>query len=206
MDFQERMIQFQSTLPAWGETKARPAAPAGDDFNPLSPHGERLGGNVSVSAHGTISIHSPRMGRDLLGKQYRLYNKYFNPLSPHGERLKKFGNFASQTYFNPLSPHGERLAAHHGRNVRQRFQSTLPAWGETKSVEGNSPVHGKFQSTLPAWGETNASSLCHGVPIFQSTLPAWGETVGHGRADVAVIISIHSPRMGRDRASWKIRN
>ena len=33
---------------------------------------------------------------------------------------------------------------------------------------------------------------------FQSTLPAWGETEAQGRVAVRGLISIHSPRMGRD--------
>ncbi len=55
---------FQSTLPAWGETDLIPR-------------------HAVVLA---ISIHSPRMGRDLArgGGQNDSHN--FNPLSPHGER------------------------------------------------------------------------------------------------------------------------
>ena len=38
------------------------------NFNPLSPHGERR--TVSTTANGpkSISIHSPRMGRDISGE------------------------------------------------------------------------------------------------------------------------------------------
>ena len=36
--------------------------------------------------------------------------------------------------------------------------------------------------------------------LFQSTLPAWGETARCGIASVKAAISIHSPRMGRDKA------
>ena len=55
-----------------------------------------------------------------------------------------------------------------------------------------------FQSTLPAWGETTVRTTddyCYG---FQSTLPAWGETQSDIETYVATLISIHSPRMGRD--------
>ena len=106
------------------------------------------------------------------------------------------------------------------RCVVSRFQSTLPAWGETTSPAGapgaeqisiHSPCMGRdnqsspsnsaaivFQSTLPAWGETAVHVVLHHRRQFQSTLPAWGETgLRHSMATVAVI-SIHSPCMGRD--------
>ena len=59
-------MKFQSTRPAWGATN-----PAGDDgargghFNPRAPHGARLTVNVPVGVRKGISIHAPRMGRDL---------------------------------------------------------------------------------------------------------------------------------------------
>ena len=58
--------RFQSTLPAWGETR-RPHAPGRPYpyFNPLSPHGERRFVLLRPASHRGISIHSPRMGRDL---------------------------------------------------------------------------------------------------------------------------------------------
>ena len=77
---------FQSTLPAWGETRLdRPA-----------------GGG------GNISIHSPRMGRDGLCRLYGAFDRHFNPLSPHGERPGIMNVDGQRCDFNPLSPHGER--------------------------------------------------------------------------------------------------
>ncbi len=61
--------------------------PKPDDFNPLSPHGERRRpGRVPLQAGD------------------------FNPLSPHGERRGRYGPPLPGSDFNPLSPHGERLA------------------------------------------------------------------------------------------------
>ena len=100
-----------------------------------------------------ISIHSPRMGRDLSTGRRIANSRYFNPLSPHGERLSV-----------GRCPAGSRL----------------------------------FQSTLPAWGETSPRSRALVLVLFQSTLPAWGETVSARRRISPPVISIHSPRMGRD--------
>ena len=101
------------------------------------------------------------------------------------------------------------------------FQSTLPAWGET--LGGRAAIHGGggFQSTLPAWGETALTlSVCfwpqhfnplspHGERLCCPTPPwmGWnfnplsphGERPGSGARDAdGALISIHSPRMGRD--------
>ena len=57
--------EFQSTLPAWGETISAGGREAQRrNFNPLSPHGERPEAAVTPAEQQGISIHSPRMGRD----------------------------------------------------------------------------------------------------------------------------------------------
>ena len=100
----------------------------------------------------------------------------FNPLSPHGERPPlEAGREDQRKYFNPLSPHGERRDGRKPCRLDWKFQSTLPAWGETAF-------------TARFWPNTK----------FQSTLPAWGETQGFEGRFAARLISIHSPRMGRD--------
>jgi len=58
----------------------------GNNFNPLSPHGERPTGYIFLR-----------------------YFRNFNPLSPHGERRNIYDNpELLKEDFNPLSPHGER--------------------------------------------------------------------------------------------------
>ena len=192
---------FQSTLPAWGETNI-------SDPNPF---------------YMSISIHSPRMGRDGPPARRPRADGNFNPLSPHGERptgrnpapgalsifqstLPAWGETAywlKDKDLVSISIHSPRMGRDRGidainANV-EAFQSTLPAWGETSSRNG-SMTHDQFQSTLPAWGET--SSVLEGIQnrIFQSTLPAWGETDRRAAARPDRCISIHSPRMGRDAA------
>ena len=101
------------------------------------------------------------------------------------------------------------------------FQSTLPAWGETggrglseKSAKYFNPLspHGerrdknetyvdvyKFQSTLPAWGETGLPVDALGQPMDFNPLSPHGERRQVvGILSDQLLISIHSPRMGRD--------
>ena len=88
--------------------RSRPPLPG--DFNPLSPHRERPCNSGLTPTSYPISIHSPRMGRDSIGPRPPQKRNNFNPLSPHGER----------TVLVPVLP------------PHSRFQSTLPAWGETR--------------------------------------------------------------------------
>ena len=81
---------------------------------------------------------------------------------------------------------------------KPEFQSTLPAWGETR---GHPPSAGggKISIHSPRMGRDRLSEINRLLDSkFQSTLPAWGETTAMETAIAAQDISIHSPRMGRD--------
>ena len=123
---------FQSTLPAWGETWGARFGHGNTNFNPLSPHGERptqagqaLGSDVAFQS--TL----PAWG-ETLGTGTTAFRDNFNPLSPHGERPSLRTGRPCCTHFNPLSPHGERRSMINAYSGVSLFQSTLPAWGETK--------------------------------------------------------------------------
>ena len=102
------------------------------NFNPLSPHGERLLRDGHLGIGGDISIHSPHTGRD--------------------------ANYAIMTVIEMISIH----SPHTGRDGipaddgtgRDGFQSTLPTRGETP-LSYRSGKRGVFQSTLPTRGETS---------------------------------------------------
>ena len=144
-----RPDQFQSTLPAWGETYR-----AGERVLTalISIHSPRMGRDRrrgDPEGREAISIHSPRMGRDAgppaSGGKARDFNPLsphgerrevqspspqnldFNPLSPHGERhLRRVGGHGRLVYFNPLSPHGERRRSGLFRSVPWYFNPLSP--------------------------------------------------------------------------------
>ncbi len=173
------IARFQSTLPERGETLL-PFSPArrGEVFQSTLP------------AWG----ETPATGERSKGR------KHFNPLSPHGERHLRRGKYPSPLFISIHSPRmGRDNFGQNSPATRKRFQSTLPAWGETLGRHRNRPSRYGFQSTLPAWGETLISwqplnlvlisihsprmgrdtrMACNGerLAVFQSTLPAWGET------------------------------
>ena len=126
---------FQSTLPARGATRDyrrrraiyhisihAPRTGSDDylcglsdnpqDFNPRSPHGERL-------TPLFFGFHHIR---------------YFNPRSPHGERHVCGEYYITYGNFNPRSPHGERREFDFTDIYTAEFQSTLPARGATWSA------------------------------------------------------------------------
>ena len=168
---------FQSTLPAWGETGGyRQHRRGAGHFNPLSPHGERRmyeNSRTTVQAfqstlpawgetpsfpamvnRDSISIHSPRMGRDFSEMWlFPLGTLFQSTLPAWGET---FGSLSEMNRRLEISIHSPRM----GRDVLKicrssgnLFQSTLPAWGET-SPDRFSLQHRRFQSTLPTRGET----------------------------------------------------
>ena len=106
------------------------------DHSAISIHSPRMGRDLLLMAtcglRRGISIHSPRMGRDRRSRHAASLLSYFNPLSPHGERRQVHRGDQPGTDFNPLSPHGERRCSWRLRpGTDWKFQSTLPAWGET---------------------------------------------------------------------------
>ena len=56
-----------------------------------------------------------------------------------------------------------------------------------------------FQPTRPAWGATMTPREQHSFLQFQSTRPAWGATGKRFGLNLSAVVSIHAPRVGRDR-------
>ena len=152
---------FQSTLPARGATEwFIPMRITSGNFNPRSPHGERLncfrhrpgidtfqstlparGATFWRFAHvansDNISIHAPRTGSDVT-----VYNKWFCRFQ-FQSTLPARG--ATQHPMNPLC--AETISIH------------APRTGSDESSISPSTCHTKFQSTLPARGATTSPAM-----------------------------------------------
>ena len=146
------------------------------NFNPRSPHGERLSLLLSTCLFYSISIHAPRTGsdRNLEDWEIRLI------ISIHAPRTG-----------SDLAIAGEALPA------STAFQSTLPARGATWLLH-HRLLCGSFQSTLPARGATGVVQNVANAALFQSTLPARGATIFAILTIFPSHISIHAPRTGSD--------
>ena len=187
--------------PARGETW-RPAASPGwqGNFNPLAPHGARH-----------PREHLPAA-----------FQHHFNPLAPHGARLINTSIKTAASLFQSTRPargetctgranHGLlKISIHSPRTGRDElpgyfftllwvFQSTRPARGETFVFFCVSLLSESFQSTRPARGET--SCLCSPLrpgPYFNPLAPHGARRARSAFFVEAAVISIHSPRTGRD--------
>ena len=151
--------------------------PAFANFNPRSPHGERLRGTAWLGSLMVISIHAPRMGSDM---RIGLHLSNISIISIHAPRMGSDKRPLlwplGILHFNPRSPHGERPFHRSKRHsATKKFQSTLPAWGATVSRADDK-------------GRKNIS-------IHAPRMGSDNEIVIRGRI---IMISIHAPRMGSD--------
>ena len=125
-------FEFQPTLPARGATVSRDVSGRpGANFNPRSPHGERLGLQLAASQAAQFQPTLPARGATRLIVSSRLARR----ISTHAPRTGSDEGCSSSAgtsrHFNPRSPHGERRHAARLYDGAVRFQSTLPARGAT---------------------------------------------------------------------------
>ena len=145
-----------------------------------------------------VSIHAPRVGRD----------------------VRDAARNARRTRFNPRAPCGARQTVGRGKVIMQAFQSTRPVWGATRP---SSHPHDKTDVSIhaPRVGRDNAKLILSRSPrcfnprapcgarqsvrlsgvqdcVFQSTRPVWGATHNARRTADLCVVSIHAPRVGRD--------
>ena len=146
------------------------------DFNPRSPHGERL---ICVLCMFNFKRYfNPRSphGERHVCRASSPANVNFNPRSPHGERLELVPISAAKPDFNPRSPHGERPYCLYHLALSSLFQSTLPARGATSGV-GDPLFNWRISIHAPRTGsDYHARKAALLTYAFQSTLPARGAT------------------------------
>ena len=193
-------IEFQSTRPVWGATTIVHDQPSGAKFQSTRPVWGATGAVPAHSCHRQVSIHAPRVGRD-----------------------RKFLSHSGSTHsFNPRAPCGARLRGGRLLWLRKLFQSTRPVWGATPCVwpyEGTLPVSihaprvGRdpegvvkrhrlmcFNPRAPCGARRLYAESRDTVSKFQSTRPVWGATLPQDGCGCPQAVSIHAPRVGRDRA------
>ena len=152
------------------------------NFNPPSPCGEGPSALYPLAQMPEFQSTLPVWGGTLSCTWTPPVWPYFNPPSPCGEGRRAGRTIASICNFNPPSPcgegHGESGPAHSGAV----FQSTLPVWGGTGRVDAAGDLGVDFNPPSPCGEGPTQSTLL--VQQFQ--------------------ISIHPPRVGRDKWAVKI--
>ena len=166
------LILFQPTLPARGATvKGEALCSNLRNFNPRSPHGERLKEGFSLFNHQVfqptlpargatllpdapavadgISTHAPRTGSDICASRHPADGSDFNPRSPHGERPFSLYNDGLYTVFQPTLPARGATRDYSMKVSAQIFQPTLPARGATRLVWHDTIVDINFNPRSP---------------------------------------------------------
>ena len=89
----QNFTKFQSTLPVWGATWGLCLSMAWDEAfqSTLPVWGATYRGEPSNDGYN-ISIHAPRVGSDVRGRDQTAVWLNFNPRSPCGERLDGAGH------------------------------------------------------------------------------------------------------------------
>ena len=169
------------------------------NFNPRSPHGERLhfhkihrtkhqfqstlpawGATAEVrdrSAVPVISIHAPRMGSDVTS-DFQSFNIFVfqSTLPAWGATSTSSGRRVRRTISIHAPRMGSDLLVATWPPSKPNFNPRSPH-GERLDQPSQTLQSFKFQSTLPAWGATSCAYVARYVTKFQSTLPAWGATI-----------------------------
>ena len=211
---------FQSTRPGWGEAARHDKVVHRRIISIHSPRVGRGFVKVVVGNFEKISIHSPRVGRGNGVFDDVYLHADFNPLAPggarqrHGSPSASGGKFQStrpgwgeaprhappacRRYFNPLAPGGARHDRISAGTLAVDISIHSPRVGRgSRGIQGNEP-HQDFNPLAPGGARPSSDPACCSTDEFQSTRPGWGEAYApEGVAAGTVVISIHSPRVGR---------
>ena len=177
---------FQSTRPVWGATTPQ---------------------YIRYYTGKGISIHAPRMGRDLIIGADIAPPVYFNPRAPYGARLRDFARFRELFNFNPRAPYGARLNRRAGVLTRGLISIHAPRMGRDVVNFAVRMRDELFQSTRPVWGATHPQRVLHRQRVISIHAPRMGrDALSLKNTEVIKMISIHAPRMGRDASFMSINN
>ena len=169
--------RFQSTRPAWGETRAC----------------------LLFFQHTEISIHSPRVGRDVGDMQYQKTFYEFQSTRPAwGETCGLFFGAPAGTHFNPLAPRGARRTRPGPAPPRTTFQSTRPAWGETHGIPATGAELPISIHSPRVGRDDHRARVIAAAQYFNPLAPRGARPAHDLESKRPVAISIHSPRVGRD--------
>ena len=196
-----RIGKFQSTRPVWGATLWRPFYITSKEFQSTRPVWGATKSSESNYSLERISIHAPRVGRDITPLVRNGGCRNFNPRAPCGARpvwaAMPRGILRD---FNPRAPCGaRRRSSRREWQHRTTFQSTRPVWGATRSPTWRSCSSRYFNPRAPCgarhgrradhqlYRHFNPRAPCGARPrmhrqlslpsIFQSTRPVWGATL-----------------------------
>ncbi len=124
---------------------------------------------------------------------------HFNPLSPHGERRT---GFCILDFSIAISIHSPRTGRDHGEQDQRQLGGPIsihsPRTGRDEQYKAKKKKATYFNPLSPHGERRFGNISTYAQYLFQSTLPARGETPNTRNGARPILISIHSPRTGRD--------
>ena len=146
----------------------------------------------------SVSIHPPRVGRDVWPRTVRCPVRCFNPPSPCGEGRPLAGSVA---WWENVSIHPPRVGRDLFPYLRKHagigFNPPSPC-GEGLKINPWTWLARSFNPPSPCGEGRREGPCCRRGSGFQSTLPVWGGTPPRARGGTDYPVSIHPPRVGRD--------
>ena len=167
------------------------------DFNPRSPHGERLGTQKTRDQRETFQPTLPARGAT---RRFAFFDAaiQFQPTLPARGATRRLWYGYSATNFNPRSPHGERLCLNDRRIKNVKFQPTLPARGATIIRSGLRDAIDISTHAPRTGSDANTGAVADSVTNFNPRSPH-GERQYFSSCDFwHILISTHAPRTGSD--------
>ena len=192
--------EFQPTLPARGATAAvLSGCRSLRNFNPRSPHGERLRSEKLGEHNRQFQPTLPARGATATEMLYQARGEFQPTLPARGATPLQNGLDSVPVHFNPRSPHGERRSASRISGNGTGFQPTLPARGATAIFAIRQSAKKLFQPTLPARGAT----ICNRCKVCKARISTHAPRTGSDRvappdSHLRRVISTHAPRTGSD--------
>ena len=141
---------FQSTRPVWGATVRR---------------GDRGDGHP-------ISIHAPRVGRDVISRKSRPQESRFQSTRPVWGATTNGVNLCMTSKISIHAPRvGRDNRSIQGCHQGQTFQSTRPVWGATFTGEYDVPTVKDFNPRAPCGARHNRTVVRRVPEYFNPRAP-----------------------------------
>ena len=152
-------------------------------------------------SHGqaaTFQSTRPVWGATRWPTSRRRMRRDFNPRAPCGARPKRsFRLIVPPDNFNPRAPCGARRGQTDSTPCSSNFNPRAPC-GARRDDFSTAYLRGDFNPRAPCGARHCRALAAKKLGIFQSTRPVWGATSRVLIVAIAVSISIHAPRVGRD--------
>ena len=191
-------IDFNPRSPHGERLQADDASNIFLNFNPRSPHGERPFRVASRFSPFFISTHAPRTGSDVVVDEAAADLRVdFNPRSPHGERRCGAAHRRVSQNFNPRSPHGERRRVFLSLAIPKIISTHAPRTG-SDCRRCRSTFRRNYFNPRSPHGErpVAAPAALHGA--ISTHAPRTGSDCSLPCSTHRSFISTHAPRTGSD--------